>query len=221
MSKTYPRVVEILQGEINSGESLRGIVRKTKLNSNTISNYLEGDTEPTQASLEKIAVAYGVSVAWLRGDEDKSSMIGEPASSYKPTPEHGGIVCLPVYALAGAGPPYCLDALEPIRHICVDQELDGPSIRAVQIKGDSMEPTLSNGSYVGIDIHDKEIISGKLYAIYLPHEGIVVKRLWVGPEQIKIESDNQAAPSHNINIDRVDWDTFIQGRVKWWIVQER
>lgn len=73
MSKTYPRVIELLKQDIASGETLRGIVRKTGLNSNTVANYLEGMTEPTQGTLIKLAQAYNVSVAWLRGDSDDAT----------------------------------------------------------------------------------------------------------------------------------------------------
>lgn len=78
-----------------------------------------------------------------------------------------------------------------------------------------MEPTIMNGSHVGVDIAEKEIISGQLYAVYIPHEGIVVKRIWIGPELVKIASDNPAAPDHDMMNERINWDTFVQGRVKW------
>lgn len=71
--KTYPRVIELFKKDLRGGVTLRGLVRKTGLNSNTVANYLEGMTEPTQASLEKISCAYGKSVAWLRGDTDDTT----------------------------------------------------------------------------------------------------------------------------------------------------
>lgn len=73
-AKTFPRVIELFKEDLKpGGTTLRGIVRKTGLNSNTIANYLEGTTEPTQKSLERISAAYHKSVAWLRGDSDDAT----------------------------------------------------------------------------------------------------------------------------------------------------
>lgn len=78
MSKTYPRVIELLQEQLRRTGSVNAIVKKTGITHNTIGNYLEGRTEPTQVSLEKIGKAYGKSVAWLRGDTDVNTPTFNP-----------------------------------------------------------------------------------------------------------------------------------------------
>jgi len=135
------------------------------------------------------------------------------------TKEDYGVVTMPVRATAGAGYPNCIESLEPIGQITVQRNYDGPNIQVLKVRGNSMEPTIIDGAYIGIDITDKHIISGQLYAVYIPHEGIVVKRIWMGPELVKLESDNKLAPTHDMSIDRIDWETFVQGKVKW-VLQE-
>ena len=68
--RTFPRVIELLQKELEKTGSVNRIVSRTGLNHNTITSYLSGRSEPTQDSLEKIARAYGRRISWLRGDSD-------------------------------------------------------------------------------------------------------------------------------------------------------
>lgn len=189
---------------------------KVDMVQSAVSSVEKGERLPTTEQLMLAAKYSGKSTDWLLYGTDDGCVIKERQQEYG----KDATVTIPVYALAGAGSPCCIDALEPIRSICVEKKMDGPNIRVIEIRGSSMEPTLLDGSYVGVDVTDKNVISGKLYAVYLPYEGIVVKRIWIGPELVKIESDNKAAPSHDMSIERINWDTFIQGRVKWWIVQE-
>lgn len=179
-----------------------------------ISAIESGDQLPTTKQLVQALTVFQRSANWLlMGAEDIATIVREDQTDY-------GVVTMPVLAMGGAGAPCCIESLEPIGHIKVQRELDGPNIKVIKIKGASMEPTMLDGSYVGVDVTDKSLVSGKLYAVYLPYEGVVVKRIWIGLDLIKIESDNKTAPSHDMSIDRINWDTFMLGRVKWWIAKE-
>ena len=66
--KTPERVVELLTGKVlEFGQSV--VARETGLTRLTIQRYLKGIGEPTQATLKKLADYFGVSVAWLRGED--------------------------------------------------------------------------------------------------------------------------------------------------------
>jgi len=175
----------------------------------SISAYENGNTDTSPLLLAKIANLGGQSLDWLIAGKGSlnQTIVAEPQEDYS--------VTMPVRAMAGAGHPCCIDQLEPIGKITIDKSYDGPNIQVLQIRGNSMEPTIMDGAHVGIDITEKEIISGQLYAVFIPHEGIVVKRIWLGPELVKISSDNISAPDHDMIADRINWDTFVQGRVKW------
>lgn len=135
-----------------------------------------------------------------------ASHAAEPSTEY---------ISMPVHTLAGAGEPCCLETSEPIEHLKVDPRYDGPNISIIKVRGRSMEPVVMDGGYVGIDRTDRHVVSGEMYALWLPHEGAVIKRLWMMPDMVRIVSDNKEAQIFDIPIHRVDWNTFVLGRVKW------
>lgn len=77
-----------------------------------------------------------------------------------------------------------------------------------------MEPLIRDGAYVGIDSEDRWIVSGEIYAVWLPYEGAVIKRLYLDMEKITLKSDNSQFPEITVPLAGLD-DHFIQGRVKW------
>lgn len=69
MAKTPERVTELLKREIPTNISLNKFCKQTGINPNSVDKYMAGTTEPTQASLQKLADYFGVAVGWLRGEE--------------------------------------------------------------------------------------------------------------------------------------------------------
>ena len=63
---TPDRVVELLKNEV-AKTSQAATARATGLTLRGVQNYLKGIGDPTQATLEKLAAYFGVSVGWLRG----------------------------------------------------------------------------------------------------------------------------------------------------------
>lgn len=70
-TKTFPRVVELLTAAVEE-KGQKAIEAETKLSQSMISRYLKGEGEPSQATLEKLAAYFGVSVAWLRGEDRRT-----------------------------------------------------------------------------------------------------------------------------------------------------
>lgn len=66
--KTYPRVTELLK-EAVAEKGQKTVESETGINQSAISRYLNGIGEPTQATLEKLARYFRVSVAHLRGED--------------------------------------------------------------------------------------------------------------------------------------------------------
>lgn len=64
---TYPRVVELLKAEVEK-KGQRGAAAAVKIALLSLQRYIKGKGEPTQASLQKIADYFGVSVPYLRGE---------------------------------------------------------------------------------------------------------------------------------------------------------
>jgi len=125
-------------------------------------------------------------------------------------------IVLPVYVTGGAGDPYELIPSDPIEEIFIPRSFYSAAIIPVKVKGRSMERTLQNGAVVGVDRADKDIVNGELYAVWLPYQGTVIKRLYMDNKKILLQSDNEEFRSRDVevNIAEVD-ESFIQGRVKW------
>ena len=67
MGKTPKRVIDLIKAEIPAEISLNQFCKKTGINPNSVDKYLAGNTEPNQASLEKLSDYFKVPVPWLLG----------------------------------------------------------------------------------------------------------------------------------------------------------
>ena len=72
--KTPERVVESLR-EVVEKSSQVAVANATGLTRLTVQRYLKGEGEPSQETIEKLAIFFGVSVAWLRGESDENGPI--------------------------------------------------------------------------------------------------------------------------------------------------
>lgn len=126
------------------------------------------------------------------------------------------VVVMQVYVTGGAGAPYEFIPSEPIEEIVVPKTYYTRTIVPVKVRGRSMERTLRDGAVVGVDRADRQIVNGELYAVWLPYQGTVIKRLYLDHKKIRLHSDNEEFRSQDVEVtlDEVD-DNFIQGRVKW------
>ena len=85
-----------------------------------------------------------------------------------------------------------------------------------------MAPTILDGAIVGVDRNDRQLVSGEIYAVWVPYEGAVIKRLFMELDKVIIRSDNHVFPEFSIPYQELEEsrrDNFILGRVKW-IVQK-
>lgn len=196
-------------------DSIRAFADKCGLSEGVLRNYLRGDTYPTLDRLLTISIASGIPMAQLATGEGYGQQTGhdearEPVPAYNPSQARQ----TKVYVLAGAGVPNQLIDTEPIAEIVIPAEFYKPSIVPIMVRGRSMEDTIMDGAFVGVDREDMWVISGEVYAIWIPNEGAVIKRLYLEPERIICKSDNPKFADFFVNVKEID-DHFIQGRVKW------
>lgn len=129
------------------------------------------------------------------------------------------LTTLPVYDTAGSGPAWDKEEAEPIFFIAVPTYYLRPNITPLYIRGRSMEPTILDGAVVGVNREQQDVIHGEIYAVRLPYEGIVVKRLYLDheTERFILKSDNQKEPGEfkDISLSFGDGDAFIYGRIAW------
>ncbi|MDI6801671.1 MAG: S24 family peptidase, partial [Thermodesulfovibrionales bacterium] len=66
-----------------------------------------------------------------------------------------------------------------------------------------------------LDKEDREIISGKIYAVWLPNEGAVLRRIFTDIDKIILKPDNPSFPVIPILPEDIKRKTPILGRLKW------
>lgn len=127
------------------------------------------------------------------------------------------LTVLQVYAKAGAGAALEEEEGEPIFNIAVPEQYLRPHISTLLIAGESMEPTILDRAVVGVNRESGAIIQGKIYAVRLPYEGVVVKRLFLDHREkcFVLRSDNKGGDYPDIKLPFEEGDAFVYGRVVW------
>ena len=140
-----------------------------------------------------------ISVNWLLYDQDPSSLI-------EPTNRYSYVRYFPEVSASAGGGAENLD--EGYTTLQLDETMyamlgSDRSIDAVNVVGDSMEPTLHDGDIVFIDREKKDFRKGGVYTVATPH-GIFVKRLQIRVDgQVDIISDNGDYPAQTIPAEEV------------------
>lgn len=98
---------------------------------------------------------------------------------------------------------------------CVPEEFDNPELVVFKMAGSNMEPLIRRGALVGVDRGDTRIISGELYGLVLPYEGVVIRRLYLEPEkgELVLSSDSGSHAEKRVAFD--DYADKIVGRAAW------
>lgn len=149
----------------------------------------------------------------------KSATIRRPAPNAPvEKADADGSVTIHVYALAGAGPAFDLEENDPLATIRVPLEYAMQCDSALLVKGDSMAWTIKSGGVVGVIRRNFDFVSGEVYAVRLPYEGLSIKRVIVDVAngEYIIRSDNpdkEKYPDRRLSI--TEYADIILGRVVW------
>ena len=90
-----------------------------------------------------------------------------------------------------------------------DQQLMADKLAVIEVRGDSMEPTLHDGDIVLLDMREPELRDGEIYTLRRSDE-LLVKRLRRQGSNWLIFSDNTAYP-----VETLDEEVAVVGRVVW------
>lgn len=160
----------------------------------TVGNYERGENEPNLATARKIAEVTGRSVAWLIG-EDNGHRAETVAAQYQlPDTKYALIRRYQITAGAGEAHPngheeisgshaYRRDWLEK-------RGLVAAACVVIDVKGESMEPTICDGDTVLINTAEKKLKNNNIYA-FRTDEGVRLKRLHRQLDgRVRVSSDN-------------------------------
>lgn len=190
----------------------------------TLNRYVSGEMEPPLSVITGLAERSGYSVSWLATGQGPmiaanadSTTIREPSNGVFVT-ETVDIPRLDIRASAGAGASAATgDIVEfmpfPLAWLKA-RGLNPAMMRIVDVAGDSMEPTLSNGDIILVDTSVKRIRGDMLYVIVRDDE-IYVKRAQQRMNgSVLISSDNERYPPEEITPDAAP-RLQVAGRVVW------
>lgn len=153
----------------------------------TLSNYKKGKYVPKQRKTEAIANALGISISWLMGADvpmyakSDNANIQSVSKGYK----------IPVLGYVRAGIP-----IEAVEEILDYEEISQEMARqgeyfALSIKGDSMEPKISEGDVV--IVRKQEIVeNGELAVVLVNGNDATVKKFYKNDNGITLISTNPA-----------------------------
>lgn len=171
--------------------------------------YLTGG-EPSRKVLVAIARAAKVSLAWLATGE--GTMVEAPRLQ-----KMGTLMRLPLYQQGAAArvpegqDPRQLRALAFCRRWLAINGLEAAQLAALQVRGNSMEPTISNGDTLLVDLGQRDIVDGDIYVID-DAQATLIRRVQLQiAGKLRLICDNPSYPTTELPAGSVT----VVGRVVW------
>lgn len=207
--------------KITAGHSLNSFAKKCGLSESLLRQYKTG-TLPRLDKLIQVADAANLNVNWLATGEGpmlRSERIGADVDD---SATGGEFVHIPRYDVeASAGGGVVVESEQVVDYLSFRAEWVrnslGVSVRdlaLISVIGDSMEPTLSEGDVVLLDMTTKGVMDGSIYALQL-NGGLLVKRIQRKLNgSIVVKPDNPRYDTEIISEDSADLLKII-GRVVW------
>lgn len=103
---------------------------------------------------------------------------------------------------------------KPAGKMAVSKTYTGDGIVVLKVDNDAASPTVRRGAYIGIDTLCTHPVSGEIFAISMPYEGIILRKLfWKQDENCFIlRAENKEFPDIYINAEQ---KIHIFGRLSW------
>lgn len=203
------------------GRSAREFARASGISDASVRDYLRGDSYPSLDRLDAIAAAAGVSAKWLAvGDGTPEPGISEDKGAYA-VGSTGYFSLVPVYdVVVSAGHGTIAEDGSPSRHLAfrrdwlVSHGLSTKDLAVIEVRGDSMSPTINPGDTVLVNTSDVQIGADAIYVLRLDGH-LYAKRCQRGLDgSVRVISDNPAYQEQTISASNLA-DLHVVGRVVW------
>lgn len=211
--------------------SLKDLASETDTSYRTVQNYVSGERGVGSEFLSALSERLGVSASWvltgkppifLQDEHSNVHLSGQQSVSTKPTISAAApdFISIPRFAVdAAAGPGALVDTETQTgfyafnRAWLARRHLDPKSLAVISVRGDSMEPRLSDGDLILVDRAQQQISDGIAYVLRLGSDLLVKYVQRIGPGAISILSANTLYPPREIDIAALDGELEIIGRV--------
>ncbi|MGO7903618.1 S24 family peptidase [Rhizobium leguminosarum] len=206
-------------------ESIHAFSKKSGISDSSLRGYLKGAMPGADIAL-KIAEVAKVDLKWLiAGTGSKEIKPPEDAFEGGALDSRGRIVNeiafiprLDVQASAGMGSLVVsedtVDILAFNRNWLRERSINAVAARVLDVKGDSMEPTIRDGDILVVDTSITQVRDNAIYVIIYAGN-VLVKRVHLKRDgSLTLISDNERYPREDVPIEEVP-DLHIAGRVMW------
>jgi phage repressor protein C with HTH and peptisase S24 domain len=173
-------------------------------------------------TLEALSRNLGVDANWLLLGGDNHRQLDAPEKntvSISPVdlPDFVPIERFSVEASAGGGALVDEETLTGSyafnRRWLDRRQLNPESLAVIAVRGDSMEPKLSDGDLILVDRAQKQIADGIAYVLRLGSDLLVKYVQRIGPSKVSLLSANTFYPPREIDAEGLDGEVEIIGRV--------
>jgi phage repressor protein C with HTH and peptisase S24 domain len=206
-------------------ESIHAFSKKSGISDSSLRGYLKGAMPGADIAL-KIAEVAKVDLKWLiAGTGSKEIKPPKDAFEGGALDSRGRIVNeiafiprLDVQASAGMGSLVVsedtVDILAFNRNWLRERSINAVAARVLDVKGDSMEPTIRDGDILVVDTSITQVRDNAIYVIIYAGN-VLVKRVHLKRDgSLTLISDNERYPREDVPIAEVP-DLHIAGRVMW------
>ncbi len=201
-----------LNEAVSRAGNINRLARLSGLSFQTLSRWVNRECAP---NLEGV-VALLPFIDWPNRSQSKLPPLIKPIGGNAPAEPVVGndLVKIPVMTEAGAGNPVDVFDGEPKQWIEILPKFHKKDMRAVEVVGDSMEPTIQRGAIIGVRPFEGALREGGIYLCRLQYFGLVCKRVRAnGPRGLRLISDNPAYEP--MEIPPEDCEGLIVGEVVW------
>jgi phage repressor protein C with HTH and peptisase S24 domain len=220
---------KIVKGEIgNRIKQVRGknaqkeFAKMLGFSSSYLSEVESGKTKPSLELLMRISHITNYSLHWLLTGggpmllESSKGMVRENLASYG---ELGEFALIPLVVfergrgIDGRMIEEGVKGKYAFRRTWLQSKGNLENFVLFVVRGDSMEPTITDGDFVLIDRSQKQVVVGNIYALRMEN-AVMVKRLEpMGDRRFKVMSDNKLYESYELELGTGDIE--IIGQIIW------
>lgn len=201
-----------------------------EIRQSSISDAKRRDSIPAEWYL-KLFEKFGLNPDWIR--KGIGPMYLRTAAGYVPADAPNGTAANPAYY----GNPIARSVLTTVYSmhcqwedkaapewqitgkIALPQTFSTQQMLVFRAESDALAPTVRRGAYIGINSGFSHPVSGEIFGVLMPHEGLALKRLFLDASlnHYLLRCDQQGYPESRLPVE--DCDARIIGRLAW-VLQE-
>lgn len=106
--------------------------------------------------------------------------------------------------------------LHPTARIVLPKAYATEGCVILEVDSEAMAPFIRKGAHVGIDTRARNVVSGEVFAVLMPHEGIVLRRIFCEGESLVLRAEGVcAARFPDSRIPATELSVRMFGRLAW------